>query len=435
VKLKLIGKIVIIVFFLTACNPPTTSPTSTKTPQDTPTVSTSTTTAQPTATLESISYEIPEWLQDTKGNVLLYFPDPGNFPYRNHLITFLEPETGNTYEIDYYMVFRLAYWFDNQRVAFLSGEYCSPFSYVSILDLSTGLVTKYWPEELANDDFCPYQNPTYSVSVDRTEENPIKIYYWEAEEWDKFSPQEPGTLNLYAQLSPNDSILVVLQNTNGSYKFGNRFAIFDFSSRQQIATFYDTDINTFFRFFQDSKRIVYLKGNTPCILTLETLEKECGQTIPEFHESIYLGGLTQDESKIIFISDNMENVKRICIEDLSTDIKRCDLIEIEGGLCLFDIFNGELQCPTSGFDGVLSKTSIIDNSLGLTHPVTHQYSVIRYVFSPDEKFFVFTYGRGCPACHAFNKLFRAVISTDGSVYYDLGEHNHIFVWAEWRPAP
>lgn len=362
-------------------------------------------------------YEIPEWLRNPTTNVLIYrqwTSNPKDFDANPQArVILLNPLTGEKFSLK--LENEQPYeWIDNQKVGFSTFqdlECPSGMAYSYILNLTTGNLLINDAREL----FCA---PDHSegIFVNTWDGN---VEYSSDGEYIEFMPSSADFDYGYAAVSSDGTTLGIIQRDLNTQE-PKRIAIYDFSTRKELAILYVEDLNPIFHFIGNEHKIAYFEGNTPCLFSWDVLEKECGLPLPDEYHNIYFEYINDEAAIIGFIYPGIPTSNG-------------------GGwvLCLYDIFGGGISCPTKDLEIFTPLIGEIDGRAFIT-----ANSVIDTLFSPDGRFVYFVYGFGSPGGHFFpSPLNKAVMNIDGEKFLDLGLVSEDGFYAssagtgQWRPLP
>jgi hypothetical protein len=403
----------------------------------TPTISISTATPRPVSTPTSTVFKIPTWLSDPKNKVLLVEDyDSGTSISTKHSVTFLDPNTGEKVTIQT-KPFENAIWLDSDNIVFKRGNLCEYTQVAMVLTLSSGSYVRYNESQHQGTSNCISKEPKYWVYLARNASRDIVISKTSSDEPDRvISGSESQIYNWDAEISPDGSTIAAAQGHTADWsEASDQIAFYNTDSLELTRVYYDQHIESF-HYSQDGKYLIYLKNKTPCKLSLESFSKDCGVEIPEYYQALYFGSTSQDGNRIVFISDLLDRASRVCFEDLQTGKSRCDYMNVQNSLCVYDIYTGEAKCPMYDIKDLFWSVGWVettDMQDVFVQPTRNQHRVIRYLFSPDENFIVFTYGGGNPGGHFFyDTIKRGVTNVDGTIFYDLGESS-TSLDASWRP--
>lgn len=326
--------------------------------------------------------------------------DSSNWSGVFNKVIFVDVETGEQYPIEI-ANFVNAYWQDSSTIIFVHGIYCAQAKYISVLDLRTGKLARNKVDG-SGYDFCPPLMPKFDVGVSLwdLEPSPVYIYNTRQETYENFWGQTDGWLNASAELSSDNRTLVVLQYKPQSNVDG-RFLVYDFLTREVKGTYEVKNTRRYFLISDDNASVVFLEGNTPCVLNLENLSRKCGIPLSDEYKGIFPVGLSRDNSKLFFLHR---------VEEGSAFV---------GGLCIKEIYSysSKAICPMSKLNYLRSIS-------------WDEFYVSSYKFSPDEKYIIFNYGGGCPQCDFNGVEGTAIVDLDGNLLFNLKINTDF----EWRPT-
>jgi hypothetical protein len=357
--------------------------------------------------------DLPQWLKDPSQEVLMYSKQNENLDQFWSGISFLNPHTGEAFDIDV-PEFAFFYWQDNNQVVLVHGD-CGAPSLIAILDVSTSTIRRYNPADIPFKTKRCYNSSApeeFSMISDHSpggSDSTLTVIDNLTGEEMVFTNPSDGLNDGDGIISSDKKYIAIPQSKNlddlfyGPYN-AEKLSIYDFEEVKLIMNIKEEGIS-FAQFFPDSNKLLYMRENTPCLVNIATQQKKCYPTIANrFPDSnIYPGQPSMDGKDIGFIFENFE----------------------AGGLCLYGLSNGTLHCPTDRLN------------LG------EYQRVVGYASSPDDKYAVFVYDDGCPICDFQTNPSVAVIGWNGEDFIDLGHrldmyapyHTKLFPWYQWRPLP
>ena len=161
--------------------------------------------------------------------------------------------------------------------------------------------------------------------------------------------------------------------------------------------------------FTDNENLVYVRENTPCIISIATKTKKCIHAISDRLRdfTIILGDPLKGRQNLSFLYFRGSS-------------------QYSSGWCIYDLLSGKLNCPTDGFEDL------------------HGQTVINYALSPDNNYLLIEYDHeGCPApwCDYASDPQIAVINIAEKKFFHLGSSEtysamDIFRDSQpWRPLP
>jgi hypothetical protein len=359
-------------------------------PSFTPTASATNT---PAVTPGNVGLQVPEWVKNPKNNIVLvtYSTNGGGRPVKAGLIN---PQSGEEFIIKFKQSFHYSYWQDALHIVFLHGDYCDePTESISEVDLSLGIVKEYETQE--RPDLLRDCYPNNAKEVVQLKDNSAVMVDEKSGDTIFLTDPHDSVSDVAAIVSPDKKYVAVAQVT-GKYEpselwrpeIGNQISVFRLSDRALMLQVTEDQDFTSLNFFPNSSRIMYTRGNTPCIIEISAQSSKCIEAIPRKFPgaSIFPGAPTFDSRKVGFIYIH---------ED-----------PYHGAFCFYDLFSGQADCPTDKFQE-LSKDGILNYSL-----------------SPDGKYAIFVYSnKGCPQpwCDYSGELHLAMIDIAGTAIYQLDD--------------
>lgn len=368
---------------------------------------TSTPTAIPLLTPSMEVIDFPQWLKNPITNILAYRKqdEDGNMPLA---ITFLNPDTAEQFEIET-PEFTYFFWHDSQSLILVQGD-CKAPDQLTIVDTNTGSINQYtYQDSPVKEIKCLFESSPdrYQTDIkwDENFEGYAVLIDTQTGGEKTFTIPGDGIYDGRAYISPNNKYIVILQSKNPDMLEGpgpaiaDRIEVYTINDGNLVMTINEEIGMTFDMFYPDNdEKFIVLRKNTPCIIEIDNQQKKCilniTNTFPD--SSIYLGYFTNGEKKLGFIYANHNS----------------------GGLCFYDLFTGDISCPTSGL-------SLLED-----------HYLISYQLSPDQQYILLLYGFVTPLSDAGGPSGRAIIKSDGSNFVDLGlGADFIWTWiqAQWRP--
>ena len=344
-----------------------------------------------------ITVDIPGWATSPETELILiaYRNESGGRPVRLGLVN---PASGEEVEIELGQAFYHFYWKDAGHVVFFHGESCAgPPTAISEFDLSQGMLKQYDPQaqpELLRDCYPIADEQAVQVLPEDAEHSLVLVDAKAGKTFQLTIPND-GSYDLSFLVSPDRNYVAVLQSTE-EYEFsererpviGNQISIYRL--RDRVLVLKVTGVMDFssLRFFPDSVRLIYMWKNTPCVIEIPSQTPKCLMYIPGTYPGadIYLGSLTAEAKQMGFMYINDD--------------------PYHGGLCFYELFSGDIHCPTDQFESLQG------------------YGVIDYAVSPDGGYVLFHYtDEGCPRpwCDNFGGIHLAVVDMGGNRMYELGD--------------
>ncbi len=400
-------KIVLFVFFLilSACAPTATQTADVQTTEE---ISILTETPEPqisevvTGFQENTKYfELPEWVKISPYGGLLVLPYRDDIDRPTRAI-FVNPENGETFIINLEKEFYYYYWRDNDHIIFFHGLSCNETpEFISELNVYTGVLQKYLakdhPEFILN---CYFDPDDEIVRLNR-EYSELAVEF-----------VDPSNGNVSLLTDPNDGITdisieqsynayVAVVQFKGDFEFsehwqpeyGNQISIIDIRTKRIVLQYYEEQGILSEVSFIDYSNLVYMRENTPCLIMILSLVKNCIHKIPN-----------QFPNSTIILSKNSE-----------LDFERIRFLyfsEEQGGYCFYHILSGGLGCPTDSFE-------VFENQI-----------VTNYSFSSGGHYLLLEYdSKGCPRpwCDNFDNPKLALIDLHDGELFEIGFANDFFI--------
>lgn len=370
-----------------------------------------------TSTPDANSLELPAWVKNPASQIVLfgYHPDLLN---RSSEIGFFNAASGEQAIIKLPFEIYQYYWKDAKHIVFLEGYCGEPIVKVTELDISQGIIYPSTAENLPRDIAYCYdlKDETEKIKIDATLPEPTtEMLDSSSNKWSRITNPNDGISDIHFELSPNEDYLGVIQ-IQGNYDFpelwqplfGTQVSVYHLPDRKLVTSFTEEKAVSAMLLFTDNQNLVYVRENTPCIISIAEKTKKCIHTISDrFSDAtIILGDPLKDRKKLSFVYFGH--------------------YPHHGGWCLYDLFSGTLNCPTDDFSNLEGQT------------------VTNYALSPDNNYLLVEYDdKGCPApwCDNFDIPQIAVIDITEKKYFHLGSSDtyetlDIFRFFQpWRPSP
>lgn len=405
----------LLAFVIVACQSVESVATSTPTPITTKTPPVQIQATIPTATenQELINFiELPGWVKSPENNIILlsYREEPDELRSKFMLVN---PDDGDNIIIGLSQSYYHHYWENSNHIVFLhDGECDKTPKQITELDILQSTLRTYEIEDylkpIKNCSYNYESDKTARINVDSTEPT-IEVIDSITGEYFPLTSQNDGVSDISYKISPNRKYISVLQH-KGIYKFselwlpiyGSEISIYDLQNRNLILKFDEGQEISSRVLFMDSNKLVYTRDNTPCLIMILSLTKKCIHTISQKfpNKTIVLGDPLSDPRKLSFLYFSGE----------------------QGGFCFYDIYSGEMNCPTENF------------------PSLNGQIILNYSLSPDENYFLFDYSnKGCPPpwCDYSGEPYFAVIDIRESQLHEIPNYNLIGyptgLDSVWRP--
>ena len=364
-------------------------------------------------------FELPAWLKNPSSQIVLFKYDA--YPTsetRSQEIGFFNAANGEQVIIHLPFGIYQYYWKDSKHIVFLQGYCDEPLIQVTELDISQGNLYPATAENLPEDIASCYglEDTSSTIKIDATSSEPtVELFDRLSESWLRITDPNDGVSDIHFALSPNGDYLGIVQ-IQGNYDFpelwqplfGTQVSVYHLPDGKLVASFTEEKEVSEMLLFTDNENLVYVRDSTPCVISIVALSKKCIHTISDqFPEStIILGDPLRARTKLSFLYFSH--------------------YPYHGGWCIYDLFSGELNCPTDEYADLQGQT------------------IMNYALSPDNNYLLIEYGdKGCPSpwCDYFGSLQIAVIDIAGKKFFKLGDSQtyqtmDIFrVTQPWRPSP
>ena len=360
--------------------------------------------------------ELPAWVKNPSSQIVLFSYDP--YSTRSSEIGFFDAASGEQAIIRLPHEIYQYYWKDTNHIAFLQGYCDEPLVGVTELDILQGTLSPATAENLPEHIASCYgaEDASATIKIDATSSEPtVEIIDPISESWLRVSDPSDGISDIYFSLSPNNDYLGVLQ-IQGKYDFpelwqplfGTQVSVYHLPDRKLVASFAEKKEVSAMLLFTDNENLVYVRENTPCIISITAVSKKCVNTISDRFpgSTIILGDPLNDRTNLSFLYFSYS--------------------PHQGGWCVYDLFSGALDCPTDKFEDLQGQT------------------VVNYALSPDNNYLLVEYDyKGCPPpwCDYLGSPQIAVIDLAGRKFFKLGDSEtyqtmDIFRFTQpWRPSP
>jgi len=371
-----------------------------------------------TSTPDANSLELPSWVKNPASQIVLfgYHPDLLN---RSSEIGFFNAASGEQAIIKLPFGIYQYYWKDAKHIVFLEGYCGEPIVRVTELDISQGILSPSTAENLPEDIASCYglEDKTEKIKIDATLSEPtIEELDPSSGSWFRVTDPNDGISDIRFELSPNEDYLGIVQ-IQGKYDFpelwqplfGTQVSVYHLPDRKLVASFAEEKEVSSMLLFTDNENLVYVRENTPCVISIAEKTKKCIHAISDrFTDSIViLGDPLKDRQKLSFLYFGSAS-------------------QYSSGWCIYDLFSGDLNCPTDGFEDLQGQT------------------VLNFALSPDDNYLLIEYDyKGCPApwCDFAGDPQIAVIDITEKKFFHLGssltyQALDIFrLFQPWRPSP
>jgi hypothetical protein len=376
-----------------------------------------TSTPTPTAPIFELPTELPTWMRDPSSQIIFFTYDA--YSIRSSEIGFFNAASGEQAIIRLPHKIYQYYWKDTNHIVFLEGYCAEPIERVTELDILQGTLSPSTAENLPWYIASCYgieEETSATIRIDATSSEPtIEILDPSSETWLRVTDPNDGISDIHFSLSPNNDYLGVVQ-IQGEYDFselwrplfGTQVSVYHMPDRQLVASFAEEKAVSAMLLFTDNENLVYVRENTPCVISIATASKQCVNTFSDRFpaSTIILGEPLSNGTKFSFLyfSDTPH----------------------QGGWCIYNLLSGEINCPTDEFEDLQEQT------------------VVNYALSPDNNYLLIEYASiGCPPpwCDVIGNRQIAIIDIVGNKFLKLGDANtyqtlDIFRTTQpWRPMP
>ena len=381
-----------------------------KTPS--PTVISHTSTPTPDANF----LELPAWVKNPSSQIVLFVYDtPSTRPSE---IGFFNAANGEQAIIKLPFEIYQYYWKDANHIVFLEGYCNEPVVQVTELDISKGILSPSTVENLPKRiAYCYGLEDKTEIKIDATLPEPTVVGLDSSSDtWFRITDPNDGVSDIRFELSPNGDYLGVVQ-VQGNYDFpelwqplfGTQVSVYHLPDRKLVASFAEEQEVSTMLLFTDNENLVYVRESTPCIISIAEKTKKCIHAISDrlTNSIIILGDPLKDRQKLSFLYFGNAS-------------------PYSSGWCIYDLFSGELNCPTDGFEDLQGQT------------------ILSFALSPDNNYLLFIYDyKGCPPpwCDFAGDPQIAVIDIAEKKFFHLGSaqtYQALSVFGDsqpWRPSP
>ncbi len=371
-----------------------------------------------TSTPDANSLELPAWVKSPISQMVLFTYDA--YSRRSSEIGFFNAASGEQAIIELPFEIYQYYWKDAKHIVFLEG-YCSePIVQVTELDISQGILSPSTAENLPEDIASCYglEDKTEKIRIDATLPEPtVEEIDTSSDKWIRITDPNDGISDIRFELSPTGDYLGIVQ-IQGNYDFpelwqplfGTQVSVYHLPDRKLVASFTEEKEVSAMLLFTDNENLVYVRENTPCVISIAEKTKKCIHAISDrlTDSTIILGDPLKDRQKLSFLYFGSAS-------------------QYSSGWCIYDLFSGELNCPTDGFEDLQGQT------------------ILNFALSPDNNFLLIKYDyKGCPApwCDFAGDPQIAVVDIVGKKFFYLGDSETYQVIGvfrgspqPWRPSP
>ncbi len=361
---------------------------------------------------ETFSKPPPEWLKDPNVNILLH-------KYFRHVV-FINPEIEESYRLELSGVD----WISNNLVGFEPIDFDECLSgriYSSTFNLLTSVVKEYSLAENIPLEYCVPIGQQVYARIGSFDENIIHINGVDVEK-NEIVLTLPDNSFINDVENSQDKVFALMGPEIGLYS-GIHLVVYDFLSQEILMVVDSENISYPIVFSDEYDKLLYVDGQTPCVLDGLTLDIACGVKIPFEYSDIRLAGFWQNNTTVMFLA------RRDSIGPPWANGNK---------LCSFGMFSGEIEC-------FIENAAIFepyDLQIGSGEQSEMQEvvdSIIGYKFSPDNKYILVCYGQNFrPDRHI------AIVDVNELSFYEVPTYDLEYQnWqttcpsssVNWRPMP
>jgi len=360
---------------------------------------------------------LPAWVKHPSSQIMLFVYDA--YSTRPSQIGFFNAASGEQAIIRLPFGIYQYYWKDASHIVFLDG-YCSePLKGVTELDISQGTLSSATAENLPKyiASCNGIEDTSTTVKIDATSSEPtIEIIDPLSKSWLRVTDPNDGISDIDFLLSPNHDYLGIIQK-QGKYEFpelwqplsGTQVSVYHLPDRKLVASFAEEKKVSAMLLFTDNENLVYVRENTPCVISITAKTKKCIHAVSD-----------RIPGSIVILGDPLEDRKKLSFLYFGSNSPH------SAGWCIYDLFSGEMNCPTDNFEDLQGQT------------------VTNYALSPDNNYLLVEYDyKGCPPpwCDFFGGPQIAVIDLASKTFFKVGDAEtyqamDIFRNTKpWRPSP
>jgi len=360
-------------------------------------------------------YELPEWVKNPEANLVL-------FTYKSKSraqVGFLNPMDGAQVIVNLPQKADNYFWEDSSHIVFLQGPCGDSLEKITELDLSQNslqpVAFNEFPESIL-DCYPSIDSDQIILEIDESLAEPTLVTLNRAEQWLKVTNPNDGISDISFTISPDKDYVAIVQ-IKGKFQFpdlwpqplfGTQVSIYHLPDKKLITTFTENEKIYSSLLFNNENDLMYVSGNTPCVVNISTLSRECFNSIP-----------------------NKFPNATIILDEPSNDHKRFSFIYFQyspqqGGLCFYDLSIDNIDCPTDQFEILKGKI------------------VSTYAVSPDNKYILIEYDyEGCPPpwCDYAGDPQLGLIDIQKNTLNKLGSSSeyqalgYFQINLPWRPMP
>lgn len=370
-----------------------------------------------TSTPNAASLELPAWVKSPLSQIVLF--TYGGYSSSSSEIGFFNAASGEQAIIKLPFEIYQYYWRDAKHIVFLEGYCGEPIVQVTELDISQGILSPSTATNLPEDIAYCYgiEDKSEKIRIDTTLSEPtIEGLNSSSETWFRITDPNDGISDINFKLSPNGDYLGIVQ-IQGNYDFpeawqplfGTQVSVYYLPDRKLVASFAEKEKVSSMLLFTDNENLVYVRDNTPCVISIAGKTKKCIHAISNrlTDSTVILGDPLKDRQNLSFLYFGSSSLH-------------------SSGWCIYDLFSGKLDCPTDDFEDLQGQ------------------NVLNFAISPDDNFLLIEYDyKGCPPpwCDYAGDPQIAVIDIARKKFFHLGDSAtyqamDIFRSSQpWRPSP
>ncbi|MEP7137843.1 MAG: hypothetical protein ABI904_23190 [Chloroflexota bacterium] len=353
--------------------------------------------------------DLPKWIKYSSfpnGILALPYGDINND--RPSKVIFVNPDNGVTFVVDLQKEFYHYYWRDRDHIVFFHEGDCSGSpKFISELIVFNGSLQRYEAKTHPEYILDCYPNPNNEIARLNYEFSERVVEFVDPSSREVFQLTNPsdGVTDISIKLSPYDDFLAVVQ-FKGDFEFpksqspifGNQISVFDLGTQRLILKYTEEQGILSEVSFIDYSNLVYMRGNTPCLIMILSQVKKCIHNVPNrFPDST------------IILTKNSEGSRTFGFLYFSQN---------QGGYCFYDIYTGGLGCATDRF-------SIFNNQFVINYSLSSFGHYVLLEYSSD----------GCPIplCDYPENTNLALIDFHEGELFELGSSDSYYLSGLFRP--
>lgn len=353
-------------------------------------------------------FDLPEWVKNAKNDLMLF--GYGAYYRESDRFELMNPKDGNIFIGKLSKIYYYHYWKDANHILFLhEGSVCeTPPKFVTELDIAQGVVKVYdakdYPDAIRTCNVSDGEKEIVRLNADLPEST-IEILDPSSNQWRSLTAPVDGISDISYDVSPSKDYVAVIQAI-GKFEFpqlwlplfGSQISLYRAGDRKLLGTFDTGRKIPTGTLFLDDNRLIYLRENTPCLITISPLSRKC----------------------LHIISDKFPN-STIDLGNRLSDLQKFDFIYFgdephHGGFCFYNLLSGDLDCPTDQFEILKDKT------------------ILNYSLSPNEEYLIFQYDyKGCPPpwCDYAGDVHTAVIDIQNNHFSEIENDSNTWNYDGW----